>query len=376
MNRVAKRETKKKAKAKTKEKTGFGKIILILIFLIIICMGITFGIKVYKNGGGLQGLLAATLGQDMEKLQDLDTIYVLVLGVSEDLETKLTDTIILCGYNPKQQKATMLSIPRDTFVGKNRTSAKSGYDKINALYSTSPEKTMEAVTNITGIEVENYVVISNNALINMVDVIGGVEFYVPIDMDYDDKTQNLHIHLEEGLQNINGEEAEQLLRFRKNNDGTTYPSEYGADDYGRMRTQREFITETVKQTLQIKNVTKLKEITKAIFDNVQTNLSLEDVLPYIPWAVNFNIENINSKQLPGASDNPNGIWFFFHDKKETATLIEEMQNDINGIVEELDGNVVNNTTNSVVDKDNTSNTNSNSKKTNTTSKKTTNTSKK
>lgn len=368
MNRVAKRESKTNTKAKTKKKFGFGKIILILAFFVIIFMGITFGIKVHQNGGGLQGFLAATLGQDLEKLQDLDTIYVLVLGVSEDLETKLTDTIILCGYNPKEQKATMLSIPRDTFVGKNKSTAKSGYDKINALYSTSPEKTMEAVSSITGIEVENYVVINNNALIRMVDAIGGVEFYVPIDMDYDDKTQNLHIHLKEGLQNINGEEAEQLLRFRKNNNGTTYPSEYGADDYGRMRTQREFITETVKQTLQLKNVTKLKEITKAIFDNVQTNLSLDEILPYVPWAVNFSIENINSQQLPGASDNPNGIWFFFHNKKETITLMEEMDKYINGVEEdEIDGNEVDNTTNSI-NENKTSNTNSSSKKINTTSK--------
>ncbi len=368
MNRVAKRDVKANTKAKTKKKFGFGKIILILVLLIIIFMGITFGIKVHRNGGGLQGFLAATLGQDIEKLQDLDTIYVLVLGISEDLESKLTDTIILCGYNPKEQKATMLSIPRDTFVGKNKATAKSGYEKINALYNTSPEKTMEAVSNLTGIEVKNYVVINNNALINMVDAIGGVEFYVPIDMDYDDKTQNLHIHLKEGLQTIDGEKAEQLLRFRKNNNGTTYPASYGADDYGRMRTQREFITETAKQAIQIKNVTKLREMIKAIFDNVQTNLSLDEILPYVPWAVNFNIQDIDSKQLPGVSDNPNGIWFFFHNKKETTALMEELYNYINGIEEEeINGNVVNNTTNTTAqNKVN----NSTSQKANTTSNKT------
>ena len=120
-------------------------------------MGITFGIKVHQNGGGLQGFLAATLGQDIEKLQDLDTIYVLVLGVSEDLDTKLTDTIILCGYNPKQQKATMLSIPRDTFVGKNRANAKSGYDKINALYQKDVKKTVSAVEKLTGVDIDNYI---------------------------------------------------------------------------------------------------------------------------------------------------------------------------------------------------------------------------
>lgn len=340
MNRVAKRDKKQK-----KKKRGFGKFVLMLTFLIIVVLGVTFGIKVYRNGGGLQGLLAATLGQDIEELQDLDTIYVLVLGISEDLQNKLTDTIILGAYNPKEQKASMLSIPRDTFVGKNRATAKSGSEKINYLYSVSPEKTMKAVSELTGIEVTNYIVVSNNALIKMVDAIGGVEFYVPMDMKYDDKTQNLHIDLKEGLQILDGDKAEQLLRFRhsnpdKNGNMTTYSSEYGSDDYGRMRTQREFIVETVKQTIQLKNVTKIKQIATAIFENVQTNMTLEELLPYVPWVVNFNTDNINSQQLPGASNNPNGIWFFFHDKEATETLIEEMQNEIEGIVDEIDGNVV------------------------------------
>ncbi|MCI8277790.1 MAG: LCP family protein [Clostridia bacterium] len=378
MNRVTKRENRAKTKdknnkGKLKKRRSFGKTILMLALIIVVCIGVNFGVKVYKNGGGLQGFLAATLGQDIEKLQDLDTMYVLVLGVSEDLDSKLTDTIILCGYNPKQQKATMLSIPRDTFIGKNKNS-KSGFDKINALYSKGPEKTVEAVAKLTGIDVKNYVVVNNNALIKMVDVIGGVQFDVPIDMDYDDKTQNLHIHLKKGMQTINGEKAEQLLRFRhsnpdKNGVMTTYPESYGTDDYGRMRTQREFITETIKQTISLKNVTKLKQITETIFENIETNLTLDEILPYVPWAVNFNPESINSKQLPGASDNPNGVWFFYHNKKETEELVEEMKDDIEGIVKEEATNTVDTNTTSA---ENTSKKNTNSTNT---SKKSTNTSK-
>ncbi len=378
MNRVTKRENRAKTKdknnkGKLKKRRSFGKTILMLALIIVVCIGVNFGVKVYKNGGGLQGFLAATLGQDIEKLQDLDTMYVLVLGVSEDLDSKLTDTIILCGYNPKQQKATMLSIPRDTFIGKNKNS-KSGFDKINALYSKGPEKTVEAVAKLTGIDVKNYVVVNNNALIKMVDVIGGVQFDVPIDMDYDDKAQNLHIHLKKGMQTINGEKAEQLLRFRhsnpdKNGVMTTYPESYGTDDYGRMRTQREFITETIKQTISLKNVTKLKQITETIFENIETNLTLDEILPYVPWAVNFNPESINSKQLPGASDNPNGVWFFYHNKKETEELVEEMKDDIEGIVKEEATNTVDTNTTSA---ENTSKKNTNSTNT---SKKSTNTSK-
>ena len=76
-------------------------------------------------------------------------------------------------------------------------------------------------------------------------------------MKYDDPTQDLHIDLKAGVQMIDGEKAEQLLRFRKNNDGTSYPTEYGDNDTGRMRTQREFIMAVMNQTLKPENIFKI-----------------------------------------------------------------------------------------------------------------------
>ncbi len=326
--------SKENIKKRKKKKSKF-KIILCMVLLMILLLGISFGVKVYQNGGGLQGLLSTFLGQSPEKLQDLDTIYVLVMGVSEDLGAKLTDTIILCAYNPKQQTASMLSIPRDTFVGNSKTNAK-GTDKINSLYASSPQKLLKTVSEMTGINVKYYAVVNTSALTKIVDIIGGVQFNVPMNMKYDDKTQNLHINLKAGMQNINGEEAEQLLRFRhsnpdKNGNMTTYPAEYGSDDYGRMKTQRDFITETIKQTLSLKNITKINELIRTVFDNIETNLTIDEILPYVPYTVNFNTENIDSEQLPGLSDKYNEIWFFIYDKQETETMITQMINQLEGI---------------------------------------------
>lgn len=64
------------------------------------------------------------------------------MGVSEDIEAKLTDTIMLCAYYPNEQQVSMLSIPRDTFVGNSRTRADS-YDKINALYQNHQKKLLK-----------------------------------------------------------------------------------------------------------------------------------------------------------------------------------------------------------------------------------------
>jgi LCP family protein required for cell wall assembly len=160
-----------------------------------------------------------------------------LLGVNDNLGQTLTDTIMVCGYNPEAQKAFLISIPRDTFVGKNVSQATAN-DKINSMYSKSPKKLMSKVSEITGIDLEYYVCINNETLIELVDLIGGVEFDVPMNMNYDDATQNLHIHLKSGLQTLDGKKAEALLRFRHNNNGTSYDSDYGDNDYGRMRTRK------------------------------------------------------------------------------------------------------------------------------------------
>ena len=203
--------------------------------------------KTQKNGGGLSGMLATAVGHDENTKKNLKEIRVLLLGVSTDLDSKLTDTIMVASYNPNTQKANLLSIPRDTFIGKNVSKA-TGAQKINALYNIyrDPQKTLDAVNEITGLDIKYYALVETEALIELVDAIGGVEFNVPKNMNYDDKTQDLHIHLTAGTQMIDGEKAEQLLRYRHDNDGSSYSYEYGDNDLGRMRTQRDFIAATLK----------------------------------------------------------------------------------------------------------------------------------
>lgn len=297
-------------------------IITIITIILLIATGV-LGVKIAKNGLSLKGMLMTSIGQDETDIQNLEPFYCLVMGISEDIDAELTDTIMLCAYYPNEQKVSILSIPRDTFVGNSTTRADS-YDKINALYQTSPEKTLEAVRNLTGIDVRNYVVISNNALRDVVDAIGGVYFDVPIDMDYDDTSQKLHIHLEEGYQLLDGDKAEQLVRFRHNNDGTTYPSEYGTQDIGRMRTQREFLKAAATQILSGNNIFKIDDIMQVVFENIETNLEMEDIIKYVPSATEFNPENIQSEMLPGVADYIGVLSFYVNDEEETNALVSSL----------------------------------------------------
>lgn len=320
----------KNKKANKKSKVLNKILLLLLLLLLIILITLVAGIayRTKKNGGGMQGLLSTLVGHDEETLKNLEPIQILLMGVSTDNGGKLTDTIIIGTYNPKNQNASLLSIPRDTFVGKNPKTG-TGSDKINALYQKSPEKTLEKVNELTGLDIKYYMVVDNQALIKLVDVIGGVEFYVPDNMNYDDTSQDLHIHLTKGLQVLDGDKAEQLLRFRKNNDGTTYSGEHEKDDYGRMTTQREFIVETARQTIQAKNILKIKDIIDIAYEYIETNLSISTIKDYVPYAININIDGIQSAVLPGASYGPTTtpsypLWFFIADQKETAKLVEEL----------------------------------------------------
>lgn len=360
MSKKSKNIKKKKNQKNQKKHNGLKVLLVILGMIILFILGFV-GYSGYKNGWGLKGMIQTAMGQDEKKLADLNPLTVLIMGVSEDISSKLTDTIMVASYNPKTQKATLLSIPRDTFVGKNKNTATS-YDKINALYQSSPEKTLDAVNKITGLDIKYYVVISNNALVQLVDEIGGVEFDVPIDMNYDDSSQDLAIHLKKGVQKLNGEQAEGLVRFRKNNNGTSYPSEYGDNDLGRMKTQREFITEVAKQTLQLKNITKIGSFIDIVKENVTTNIkNWSTIKDYVAYAVDFSTENIRAENIPGEAGYYNKLSFFIYDKKETEALIKELLEEQNGKEEVASGNNVDAINSSVSSNEELDSSNENSK---------------
>ncbi len=305
-----------------------GKFFLILIIIIVLFIGGFIGYSTFKNGWGLKGMLKTMVGSTVSTPEELGDLQVLILGVSEDISTPLTDTIMVASYNPATQKATLLSIPRDTFVGASKLRADS-YDKINAIYQKEgAEGTLEKVNTLTGLNLKYYVVISNNALVELVDEIGGVEFDVPIDMNYTSRKQGLYINLKKGKQKLNGDQAEGLVRFRKSNSNTTYPAEYGNDDFGRMRTQRDFIKAVAKQTLQAKNITKIGDLIDIVKRNVKTNIKdWNQIKEYIPYVVEFDTDNLQSENIPGDSTRipaGTGLWFFLADKNKTEELVEEL----------------------------------------------------
>ena len=315
------------------------KFVLTIIIIIVLVLGCFVGWLGFKYNwnlkrmikGGAKEVALMMTGQTEEDVANLDPIYCLIMGVSTDEGLLLTDTLIVCAYYPRTQQASMMSIPRDTFVGKSEATATGG-DKINAVYANyeggtrGAEKLLETVEKLTGLEIDNYLVVKNEGLIEIVDEIGGVEFNVPINMDYDDWSQDLHIHLKAGKQKLNGQQAEQLLRFRHNNDYSTYSNEYGGEDIGRSKTQRAFITETIKQVLQLKNISKINDLIEISFRNTETNMDMDYVMKYSPAAVEFDINALQDSYLPGTPVElgTQKLSFYKPNKTKIKELIDDM----------------------------------------------------
>lgn len=321
---------------KRKNKKIRKKILTIFLFVIVI-LATLFIIRMNENGWSYGGFLATILGHNSKTAEKLGTVYIVVTGESQNL----TDSIMVCAYNPKSNKATIMSIPRDTYTGSNQSKAAAS-DKINTLYQKSPQKLLDEVNEITGLNIKYYMNIDTKGLQELIDSIGGVNFDVPIDMDYDDPTQDLHIHLKAGKQLLDGDKAEQVLRFRHNNDGTSYPSSYGDNDIGRMKTQREFIKVLIQQISNKKSLSDFKQYAQIVKNNVTTNFNIDDVIDYIPYIIDFNTENLKTTTLPGEPKKCNGVWLYIPNDEEIDKIIKDMFESLgnNIIINENDNEII------------------------------------
>ena len=209
-----------------------------------------------------------------------------------------TDTMLLASYDVTNQKATVMSIPRDTMVN-----VPWDIKRINSVYNyygggdRGIQYLYKEISQLVGFEPDYQVVIEWEAVGQIVDAMGGVWFDVPRNMNYDDPYQDLSIHIEKGYQLLDGEGAMGVLRYRHDNDlSYGYPD----GDLGRIKTQQAFLQAMLDQLLQIKNVTKINDFIKVFQDNVETDLSFQNILWFAQQAIlgGLKTENVNFVTMP------------------------------------------------------------------------------
>ena len=218
-------------------------------------------------------------------------VYTCLLTGSDEGNLR-ADTIMLGCFDTNNKTAALISIPRDTLVERNGKNS-----KINAVYSNGKGEAMAAkVSEMLGVPVDYYVSVDLDAFGAIVKAIGGISFDVPIDMNYDDPYQDLHIHLKKGYQKLNAEQAIGVVRFRHNNDGSGYPRQ----DIDRVETQRNFLAALVSQTITISNVTKVTELINILNEYVETDMPLDTMIYFATQAVGMDLDTaLKTDVLPG-----------------------------------------------------------------------------
>lgn len=219
------------------------------------------------------------------------------------------DTIMVCTYDTRNQRAGLVSIPRDTLV--DRRVGEYHYYKLNAALTNGDlahppnggvAELRQAVSELLGIPIDHYVKVDTRMFVELVDALGGVDFDVPVYMNYDAPDQDLHIHFQPGLQHLTGEQALAVARCRKNSDGKgRYPyniyDAYPDADIGRTRTQQALLRAIGRKALsQPQNIERYAQL---ITEYVETDLSLSNLLWLAGPALHFDMEDLATATLPG-----------------------------------------------------------------------------
>lgn len=269
------------------------------------------------------------------------TYYTFLLAAF-DQQGGSTDTMMVASYDAVNHTANMVSIPRDTML--DRRVGKYHYYRLNGAYVNGEyangegggiKELRSAVSAQLGIPIDYYAVVDLNSFVKIVDAVGGVDFDVPVYMDYYDPTQNLKIYYEKGMHyGLTGQQVMEIARCRKNtiwhNDGTyeiydTYPD----GDIGRNRTQQDLMKAIANKLVSWNNWNKILTFIDIFNESVETNLSVTDMAFFGQDAIaNDALSTLSTATIPGVGDvrYQGQEWLYQYDVPDSLELINTMLN--------------------------------------------------
>ena len=300
-------------KPKRRKKSKFKKILAKLLLLLVglVCAALLVG-----------WLLSFTL--------PAKTTFLIM---ATDQDGTRTDTLMYGVFDKKDKDITLVSIPRDTYV----TVSDDTYDLMNEEYPQPGSKSMkinsvhhfggekygtdmllEQVESLLDTKIDFYAKINFKAFRYIIDSVGGIDFYVPQNMEYHDPLQNLNISLYEGQQHLNGEQAEQLVRYR---------SGYANADLGRVDVQQQFMKAFISQTLSKGTIlSNPMTFVNLILDKqyIDTNVNVFDIVSYAFVIGGIDTANIETNTLPGKAAYARGQSVYKLDETKTYELLESI----------------------------------------------------
>ena len=241
-----------------------------------------------------------------------------VLLAGTDESGMRTDTMMLLYIDRPGKQLRLLSLPRDTMVNRDNPVPKlNGAYYANGAEEVGMDYLMDYVKDLVGFRPDGYMLIDLNCFETLVDRMGGVKFEVPMDMYYNDPTQDLYIDLKQGLQRLNGEEAMWLVRFREG---------YATADLQRMSVQRDFLKEALSQWKKPWNIFRLPAVLPLLMEHTLTDLSWRN-LSWLGFSVVLcGTGNLETDTLPGEGAYVNGGAYYVEDRSAAAALVNEKYN--------------------------------------------------
>ncbi|MGR5996509.1 LCP family protein [Bacillus cereus] len=318
-------------------------IISAILFVLLIGGGYTWFL-VNKASSAVRNAAHDLARGDKSDLRDkavkpiTNNVSVLIMGVDEsDVRGKeygeaiRTDALLLATFNKDSKTVKLLSIPRDTYTYIPIEKKKDKITHAHAFGSTKngknggPQASIDAVEKLMNVPVDYFVKFNFKSFIKIVDDLGGVEVDVPVEFTEQDSNDNAEaIHLEKGVQKLNGEEALALARTRH-------------IDSDAMRGQRQqlVIEAILKKLTSVGSVTKVGNIIDDINGQFVTNLTFDDMLSFYKYGSDSEIEKLQiqgddcymAKGDDTCSKSAGGgrTYYYNPDKKELANVTNELR---------------------------------------------------
>ena len=309
-------------------KTFFKIVLSIVLAFVVLAGGACFayykatGNMPFANNGmtanaGEMSILDALLGRNIK-------VNVAVFGVDKD--GTRTDVVFVVHYDSEQESINLISVPRDTRVAvcdevEDLLGKSYGVTKFNAVHAYGGEKygpqaAMLQLEDLLGISIDHYVKVDFDALVEIVDAVGGVEVDVPQDMKWDmSDTGDITIDLKKGLQTLDGDKALQLVRFRRYADG----------DVGRIQVQQLFLKALAEKVLSTESIVKnIGDYIKVMYKYVETDVSLTDAVKYANYITKIDMSKLSMETLPGVGQYVSGTSYFIHDPAATREMVDRI----------------------------------------------------
>lgn len=236
-----------------------------------------------------------------------------------------TDMILYVHFNNETGEMKMLQIPRDTMVTTDRSV--SGNYRINNIAKTQAADSnsmnmaalCEQVSNMYQLPIDGYMTIRLEMLVQLVDTFGGIELYVPREMDYKGS------HLDQGYQTLNGDACEFLLRTRH-----IYPN----GDIGRLNMQRQFYAALFRKLKSIGNIWDVARLTPAVLNYMETSLSASQLASFAVSMLKIDSSKIMICQMPiKMAGKYNGQAVVYPARQEDADLLNQYFRENTGFVD-------------------------------------------